>query len=211
MQDSMKALGIEGFKGIETFQSNYGSVYGIIAKNKGLSLSITPKLEIGRTFVSLMIRVRASKAEEWANLEDSLTIFGFPFESRGPDHASVEVYVPVAISPSSPFEVGKIMADNRVVGKVVSEIEKRVKEAGSELLVSADSITEYLTQRLQDFLPNEEPKKITEFKVLVGYGAYKEGKKELKMALFPEKYAPQTEAGGDEAGEGEGEEGDQAA
>ena len=172
MSEALKALGLGDFKGIKTFQSAYDSTYGIIAEAKGLHLSILPKLAAHpfSPFIGIYIRVRAQKAQEWANLSDAASIFGVPeLVEKSPDHASIEFYIPVALQGTVlPYMLGKRIIENKLYEKIVDNIADRVQKAGSSLVADRETIVQYINSKLVDNFPTEEPKNITEFPVFVG-------------------------------------------
>jgi hypothetical protein len=160
---------IGGFSGVKTFTAATGTVYGIIAEGKGLALAIAPKIAPTNGFVGIYTRVRVQKQEDWANLEEGGELFGFPeVTKKGSNHSSCEAFVAVALQPTTPFVVGKLVEANSILESLVAQIQKRVEAAGQKLAISPESFVMYLKNVFETMLPTEEPAGIDEFPVCIG-------------------------------------------
>ncbi len=179
--------GLLDFKGVKTFTSEYKTRYAIVAEKKGLSLSIAPKLGIG-PLICIVLRVRAQKMEDWANLSDAGNVFGFPeLEERGAKHASTDIVVVVGVSPITPYVVGKAIAENKVVEKLIDAIAARLGKAGAETLVEKEALVEYVRNVFEDQIPSDEPKQPDDFPILIGKTAAAKGLTEAAEKYLKQK------------------------
>jgi hypothetical protein len=166
--ETVKGL-LGGFNGVETFKAKAtGTVYGIIAEAKGLTLAIAPKITPAMGLIGIFVRVRVQKKEEWANLADGPALFGFPVNPKSHDHSSCEAFVAVSLQPCTPYQVGKVIEEKAILESLVAELQKRVESAGQKLVISPDAVVMYLKNVFDTVLPTEEQKQIDEFPVCVG-------------------------------------------
>lgn len=175
MQDSLKALGFGsagGFKGLTTVKNEEtGTIYGVIAKAKGLTLSLSPRIDarFDVPFIGVFVRVRAQKEEEWANLDDAGSLFGISeLAQKSESHASVEFFTVVAAHPCTPYECAQIIANNKIFENTLDLIASRVEKAGCKMLAEKLVILDYMLEQVKDTLPSEPTKHPKEFPILIG-------------------------------------------
>lgn len=172
VKDSLKALGIGDFKGLKTLtNTETGTIYGIIAEAKGLTLSISPRIDARPLFpfVGIYVRVRAQKKEDWANLDAAGELFGlYELIQKSVKHASVEFFTVVGAHPCTPYEVGKVINDNHLFEHILDLIIERVEKAGGKLLAEKSVIRDYMLEQVKDALPTEPSKQPHEFPVMIG-------------------------------------------
>lgn len=146
-----------------------GTRYLTIATAKGLMLAVTPKVKAA-PIIGIFLRVRAQKAEVWANLDDANQLFGFPFLDKSDVHKSVEVYVPVAKLPATVQQIGKAIETNKLIKLLVDTVCDRVEKAGAQISIPRDTIIEYIRNIFMDAIPSEDPalKLVPEFTVAIG-------------------------------------------
>lgn len=160
---------IGGFSGVKTFTAQTGTIYGVIAEAKGLSLAIAPKIAPSSGFVGIYTRVRVQKEESWADLSEGPALFGFPeMTEKSSRHSSCEAFVAVALQPTSPYQVGKTIENHAILESLIEAIQKRVEDAGQKLTVSPELLVMYLRNVFESVLPTEEPAYIKEFPVCIG-------------------------------------------
>lgn len=151
---------LKGFNGMETMVARHtGTRYGVLAKNKGLVLAVTPKIEVTGEMIGIIVRVRAERLEDWANLEDALNVFGFPeLVTKSETHSSMDVVVWLSRPGVGMYDIGKIIADEKIVEKVMDAIYDRAEKASVVGLTDKELAVEYMKNVFSDNLPSEPVK-----------------------------------------------------
>lgn len=145
---------------IETISgSEKGSIFVIIAKNKGLKMGIrvflSPYPIKESNWVVLAFRLRVEADGFSVNSEMAQQNFGeFPFyESHS--HASALGIVPLVALPCSPAEVYNHYTsfDGALEQNIIDQIKEKFGKTGAALCLDEEIILETLREKIKDLIP----------------------------------------------------------
>lgn len=155
---------------VQTFKAQTGTIYLVIASNDGVTLSLAPKLMVSpkNPVVGLVLRVRAQVMKGKGTGKNPVWD-GFPeLVEKTNTHASTEVMTAVGLSPTTSFEIGQSIANNKVIESMVDVIYKRLEEKSFTPSIPRETVVEYVRNVIEDLLPSEPKKTITDFPVCIG-------------------------------------------
>lgn len=194
---------LQAFKGMKTVKG-HPSIYAVLAEKDGLLLTAAPKIALGG-ILGLSLRIRVRKANDDAVLNsESGSVFGLPecgdydkSHNHGDPRIGTDLFVALSTVGVAPYELGEIVYENQVLGKIVDELHARVMGAGGTLSVEPAVIVEYFSEQLKDSLPNEKPKEkiVTDFPVVIGAHNIEARMRAIYQVLNPEQASAQ---GGEE-------------